>query len=480
MDIPVLRTWISGEPEQSTGRKPLVTVDPNDLTELPTSTESSSDQLEDALAQSWNNHERAAWQSLPIEEKAEVFERFAVGLEQRSERIAYLDALNSGVPISVTRLICSGNASIVRDAIRRAEEANKTVVLPANHSKVRLLRIPWGPTALITPWNAPSPMIVKKMAFALAAGAPVIVKPSTIAPHSAELIAEAAAEAGFPSGTWSLIRGGGELGRALVGDSRVRAVSMTGSTDVGRDIALRTIGRFTRLQLELGSNNPALVRSDADIEKTAIALISGAWKLSGQWCEAPRHVFAHKDVYEDLLIALKEESRRWRVGSSLDELTQIGPVATRQRQTSLSDQRSELVASGAQIFHEHDVPAEGSFFPATIMRANGSRPDGEIFGPLLLVEQVGSDQEGLIAASQGNVGLAAYVFSEDTAAAHHLAERLPAGEVKINGTSVLDMAQNSEQSFFGESGLGGHGDDRLLDFFTGSRVVGEDKPGMPL
>jgi len=480
VDIPVLRTWISGEPEQSTGRKPLVTVDPNDLTELPTSTESSSDQLEDALAQSWNNHERAAWQSLPIEEKAEVFERFAVGLEQRSERIAYLDALNSGVPISVTRLICSGNASIVRDAIRRAEEANKTVVLPANHSKVRLLRIPWGPTALITPWNAPSPMIVKKMAFALAAGAPVIVKPSTIAPHSAELIAEAAAEAGFPSGTWSLIRGGGELGRALVGDSRVRAVSMTGSTDVGRDIALRTIGRFTRLQLELGSNNPALVRSDADIEKTAIALISGAWKLSGQWCEAPRHVFAHKDVYEDLLIALKEESRRWRVGSSLDELTQIGPVATRQRQTSLSDQRSELVASGAQIFHEHDVPAEGSFFPATIMRANGSRPDGEIFGPLLLVEQVGSDQEGLIAASQGNVGLAAYVFSEDTAAAHHLAERLPAGEVKINGTSVLDMAQNSEQSFFGESGLGGHGDDRLLDFFTGSRVVGEDKPGMPL
>ena len=130
MDIPVLRTWISGEPEQSTGRKPLVTVDPNDLTELPTSTESSSDQLEVALAQSWTNHERAAWQSLPMEDKAEVFERFAIGLEQRSERIAYLDALNSGVPISVTRLICSGNASIVRDAIRRAEEANKTVVLP--------------------------------------------------------------------------------------------------------------------------------------------------------------------------------------------------------------------------------------------------------------------------------------------------------------------------------------------------------------
>ena len=480
MDIPVLRTWISGEAVQSKGQIRLVSFDPNNFTQLPTSTESSLDQLEDALAQSWNNHERAVWQSLPMEDKAEVFERFAVGLEQRSERIAYLDALNSGVPISVTRLICSGNASIVRDAIQRSEEMNKTVVLPANHAEVRLLRVPWGPTALITPWNAPSPMIVKKMAFALAAGAPVIVKPSTIAPHSAELIAEAAAEAGFPAGTWSFIRGGGEMGQALVSDSRVRAVSMTGSTEVGRDIALRTIGRFTRLQLELGSNNPALVRSDADMKRTAKALISGAWKLSGQWCEAPRQIFAHKDVYDDLLIALEEESHQWRVGSSLDDLTQLGPVATRQRQESLLDQRSELISSGAQIFHQHDAPTEGSFFPATIMRANGARPDGEIFGPLLLVEQVDSDQEGLIAASEGNVGLAAYVFSEDVDAANYLAERLPAGEVKINGTSVLDMAQNSEQSFFGESGLGGHGDNRLLDFFTGTRVVGEDKPDMPL
>jgi acyl-CoA reductase-like NAD-dependent aldehyde dehydrogenase len=306
------------------------------------------------------------------------------------------------------------------------------------------------------------------------------VKPSPIAPHSAELIAEAAAEAGFPAGTWSLIRGGGEIGDSLVCDDRVRAISMTGSTGVGRDIALRTIGRFTRLQLELGSNNPAIVRADAEIKNTATALISGAWKLSGQWCEAPRLVFAHRDVYEDLLFALKEESSKWRVGSSLDDLTHIGPVATRQRQKSLVDQRNQLVSLGAQVFHEHEAPLEGSFFPATIMRANGARPDGEIFGPLLLVEQVGSDHEALVAASTGNVGLAAYVFSEDIEVANRLAEHLPAGEIKINGTSVLDLAPNSEQSFFGNSGLGGHGDNRLLEFFTGTRVIGEDRPHLPL
>ena len=480
LKIPHLRTWVSGEPEQSKGKKPLINFDPNSLHQLPKSRESSSDQLENALAQSWNNFEREAWYSLPIEEKIEIFEKFAIGLEERSEEIALLDALNSGVPISVTRLICSGNPFIVRDAIKRSQEVNKTVFLPSNHSEVRLLRIPWGPTALITPWNAPSPMIVKKMAFALAAGAPVIVKPSTIAPHSAELIAEAAAEAGFPSGTWSFIRGGGEIGKSLISDSRVRAISMTGSTEVGRDIALRTIGRFTRLQLELGSNNPAIVRADADIKKTAKALISGSWKLSGQWCEAPRQVFAHKDIHEDLLVALKDESSHWKVGSSLDDQTQIGPVATRQRQKSLFDQRNDLISSGAEVVHEHQVPLEGSFFPATIMRANGARPGGEIFGPLLLVEQVNSDREGFTAASKGNVGLAAYVFSEDVEAANHLAEKLPAGEIKINGTSVLDMADNSEQSFFGNSGLGGHGDNRLIEFFTGTRVVGEDKPHLPL
>jgi acyl-CoA reductase-like NAD-dependent aldehyde dehydrogenase len=480
LKIPELRTWISGEPEQSRGSKSLINFDPNNLNQLPESRESSLDQLENALAQSWKNYEQSAWQSLPIEDKIEVFEKFAVGLEQRTEDIASLDALNSGVPISVTRLICSGNSSIVRDAITRAKEINETVVLPSSHSEVRLLRIPWGPTALITPWNAPSPMVIKKMAFALAAGAPVVVKPSPIAPHSAELIAEAAAEAGFPAGTWSLIRGGGEIGDSLVCDDRVRAISMTGSTGVGRGIALRTIGRFTRLQLELGSNNPAIVRADADIKNTATALISGAWKLSGQWCEAPRLVFAHRDVYEDLLFALKEESSKWRVGSSLDDLTQIGPVATRQRQKSLFDQRNQLVSLGAQVFHEHEAPLEGSFFPATIMRANGARPDGEIFGPLLLVEQVGSDREALVAASTGNVGLAAYVFSEDIEVANRLAEHLPAGEIKINGTSVLDLAPNSEQSFFGNSGLGGHGDNRLLEFFTGTRVIGEDRPHLPL
>jgi phenylacetaldehyde dehydrogenase len=185
-------------------------------------------------------------------------------------------------------------------------------------------------------------------------------------------------------------------------------------------------------------------------------------------------------LLDDIHLNIEMEKFWGSIIRKKDDLTHIGPVATRQRQKSLVDQRKQLVSLGAQVFHEHEAPLEGSFFPATIMRANGARQDREIFGPLLLVEQVGSDHEALVAASTGNVGLAAYVFSEDIEVANRLAEHLPAGEIKINGTSVLDLAPNSEQSFFGNSGLGGHGDNRLLEFFTGTRVIGEDRPHLPL
>ena len=340
--------------------------------------------------------------------------------------------------------------------------------------------MPWGPTALITPWNAPSAMVVKKMAYALAAGAPVIVKPSSAAPHSAELIAEAAAAAGFPAGTWSLVRGGAVLGRSISEDPRIAAISMTGSTPVGRDIAVRSVGRFARLQLELGANNPAIVRADADLQSTAEAIIAGAWKLSGQWCEAPRRVYADRSVHKALLSALAESSARWHIGSSLDPATQLGPVAFPARRAELLQQRTQLIEAGAKLVYESEVPAEGCFMPPSILDGRGAEPSDEIFGPLLVVHAVDGDEEALAAASRGHVGLAGYVFTTDADRGRDLGKRLPAGEIKINGTSVLDMAPGSEQSFFGGSGLGGHGDTRLLEFFTGARVVGEDSPGLPL
>lgn len=477
--VPSLRSWIAGVPEDSAGPERIRPVDPNTGTQLPAARETSAAQLERAVAAATVAHADGSWFGLPHAERMRILERFAAGLDERGAEIARLDALDSGVPISVTQLFGAGNGATVRDAIGHALAA-AAPALAAAHAEVRVHRIPWGPTALITPWNAPSAMVVKKMAYALAAGAPVVVKPSSAAPHSAELIAEAAAEAGFPAGTWSLVRGGAALGQALSEDARIPAISMTGSTPVGRDIAVRSAARFARLQLELGANNPAIVRADADIEATAAALIAGAWKLSGQWCEAPRRVYVDERVHSALLAALTAASASWRIGSSLDPDTQLGPVAFPERRDELLAQREELLAAGARLVAEGEVPAAGCFVPPSILDGNGAEPEREVFGPILLVTAVASDEAALAAASRGHVGLAAYVFTADETAGRELGLRLPAGEVKLNGTSVLDMAPGSEQSFFGGSGLGGHGDARLLEFFTGARVVGADRPGMPL
>ena len=485
MDIPSINTWIAGVREDSKGPERIRPVNPNagdpeHGRPLPAARESTPEQLDRAAAAAHAAHADGRWCRLGVSERAAVLEEFARGLDARADRIAELDALDSGVPISVTRLFGSGNGNTVRDAIKHAADAANRGALPAEHADVRVHRVPWGPAALITPWNAPSAMVVKKMAYALAAGAPVIVKPSSEAPHSAELIAEAAAGAGFPAGAFSFVRGGAVLGRAISEDPRIAAISMTGSTPAGRDIAARSAARFTRLQLELGANNPVIVRADADIPAAAEAIIAGAWKLSGQWCEAPRRVYADRSVHEALLSALAEASAQWRIGSSLDPATQLGPVAFPARRAELLRQRAQLVDAGAVLTYEAEVPAEGCFMPPSILDGRGAEPEDEIFGPLLVVHAADGDDQALAAASRGHVGLAGYVFSADTGRARELGRSLPAGEIKINGTSVLDMAPGSEQSFFGGSGLGGHGDTRLLEFFTGARVVGEDSPGLPL
>lgn len=480
MHVPTIRSWIAGIAEDSAGPERIRPVDPNTGAPLPAARESSEEQLERAMASAAQAHAEARWSGMDIEEKARILEAFAQGLDIRGEEIARLDALDSGVPISVTQLFGMGNGATVRDAIGHARTAADAGPLDAEHAEVRVHRVPWGPAALITPWNAPSAMVVKKMAYALAAGAPVIVKPSSAAPHSAELIAEAAAEAGFPAGAWSMVRGGSVLGKAMSEDGRITAISMTGSTPVGRDIATRSAARFTRLQLELGANNPVIVRADADIQAAAREIIGGAWKLSGQWCEAPRRVYVDRSVHAELLDALTAASEQWKIGSSLDPDTHLGPVAFPERLTQLLEQRDALIADGARLVHEGKVPATGCFMPPSILDGNGAEARDEIFGPVLVVNAVDSDAEAVAAASQGQGGLAAYVFTADLAEGRRLGLRLPAGEVKINGTSVLDMAPGSEQAFFGGSGLGGHGDARLLEFFTGARVIGEDRPGMPL
>ncbi|MBK0870102.1 aldehyde dehydrogenase family protein [Saccharopolyspora sp. HNM0986] len=480
MTFPSPCTWIDGRAEQSRTDDGASLRDPNTGAELAPSRSSSSEQIDRAVGATAGAHADGRWSSLGAERRAPFLRALADGLDARADEIARLDAINSGVPISVTRLFASSNGDTVRSAADRALALGDAAALPADGRDVRIHRVPWGPAALLMPWNAPSAMAVKKLGFALAAGASAVMKPSPASPWSALLVAEAAAEAGIPDGVVNLVLGGAEAGSRLVEDERIAAISMTGSTPTGRAIAAAAAPRFAKLRLELGSNNPAIVLPDADVEVTAKALAGGAMKLSGQWCEAPRRVLASRAVRDRLVEGLRAELATLRIGSSLDDTTTLGPVAFEGRRQQLTAQRDVLAARGATIVETGLTPDEGFFFPPTLAVGEAVEPDSEIFGPLLTIEAFDEAEDAVRRANSGQVGLAGYVFSEDIDEAGALGARLVAGEVKVNGTSVLDMSPHSAQSFFGSSGIGGHGDAELLEFFLGKRIVGTDAPGLPL
>ena len=482
MEFPELRTWIGGVPEQSAEAMPAAQAlhDPNTGERLAENRTASLEQLDRAVAAADAAHQRGEWYGLGAAGRAQMLDVFANELEARAEQIAPLDSLNSGVPISVTKLFAGSAGDTVRGAAARAVALGDERSLPADDRDVRLRRVPWGPTALIAPWNAPSAMAVKKLAYALAAGSTAVLKPSSASPWSAQLVLEAAAAAGLPEGVVSLVQGGGRLGAALVADERIRSISMTGSTPTGRSISASAAPRFARLRLELGSNNPAIVLADANISATAEALAGGNLKLSGQWCEAPRRVLVAREQLESLLAALEGALGSYQIGSSLDEATTLGPVAFEGRRTELFHQRDQLVATGARTIVAGTAPERGWFIAPTLIVGEGLDLTEELYGPLLVVEPFDSIDEAVQRANSGQVGLAGYVFTEDESEGRRVGSRLLAGEVKINGTSVLDMSPESQQSFFGDSGVGGHGDAELLEFFTGTQILGTDAQGLPL
>lgn len=480
MSYPNLKTWIAGAAETSDVELSDELFDPNTSEPLQQLRASSTVQADRAIDAATRVHSSGEWRLLSARDRAAGLESFAVQLESIVEEVARLDAINSGVPIAVTRLFAGSMADTVRSAAARVVEAGDSRMLPAQGRIVRLRKEPWGPSALILPWNAPSAMVVKKLAYCLAAGATAVIKPSSASPWSAQLVVQAAHEAGIPPGAVNMVLGGREIGQQLVGDPRIRSVSMTGGTSTGKSIAVTAGANLTRLQLELGSNNAAIVRSDADISATGESLAAGAMKLSGQWCEAPRRVLVDRSIFPQVVESLAESLAAMRLGSSLDEDTQVGPVAFRARRDELRGLLEQLVASGAQAIEAGPIPDAGWFISPTVISGESIDLQQELFGPMVTVQPTDGDEHAIMLANRGQHGLAGYVYSEDLDEAMKVGSRLVAGEVKLNGSSVLDLAENSEQSFFADSGIGGHGDAGLLEFFRGTQVIGLDTPGLPI
>ncbi|UZX04719.1 aldehyde dehydrogenase [Arthrobacter sp. CDRTa11] len=457
-------------------------LDPNTGQPIHRAVTTSPDDVERALRHAERSYSFEGWDEAASEERAAVIERAAALVETRIEDIARTDALTSGVPIARARRIAEFLPHRIRSAAAELRAIPRRKALEAGGRDVRLYKVPWGPAAVLTPWNGPSFIPAAKTVSALAAGCPVILKPSEHAPSSAQIIVDCFVQAGLPDGALQLVHGAGDVGAMITGDHRVKIVAFTGGPNAGRAIARAAAEDFKVLQLELGGNNPALVLDDADIDVAADAIFEGMTKLNGQWCEGPGKVLAHKKLVKPLLDALTDRISQVDIGHSLDEDTQLGPISNAPHFATLRSRIEALRAHGATIHQPAELPALDGFFlsPTVASGVDASVATAELFGPLVSVHSVESNEDALRAANANPSGLDAYVFGGDLERAIGIGSRVLSGEVRVNGAKIADLGEGSAQSFWGASGIGGHAPGEAVRVFCGDRVVGVDSPDLPI
>lgn len=483
INVPIvpLRSYIEGSWVQSMEDAGRALYDPNTGEIRQPKLATQPDDVERALAAARDLYEHETLEDMGLAARIELIRAVADELDRRQEEIALQDAINTGAPVSTTRLIASSLGNRARGAAAEAQELGESVDLGQPDRPVTLLRRAIGPAVIVAPWNAPTFTTVGKVAAALLAGCPVLLKPSENAPNGCQILAEILTSElehrGFPSASFQLIQGGSRVGSILTADPRVEVLSFTGGVNAGRTVATAAASNLNAMQMELGSNNPAIVRADADIKATARSIIEGMTRINGQWCEAPGKVLVNRAIHDDLVEALRRELDALVVGDSLQHGTQVGPLAFERQRESLRSSIARLEARGGTLIAKEEMPDLGGWFlaPGIIIGAAASDAEEELFGPLITVHAVDDDEAALKYANSAGGGLDGFVFSTDIEAAMRLATRIRAGEIRVNGTFMSDLAEGSRQTFWGTSGIGGHSPQYGVRFFLGDRVIGVDR-----
>ena len=474
--LPELRNYIDNRIESPPVERGNMLRNPNDREPLQAQMSSSPLQIEQALAAADAAYQRGEWENTPVEERARVLEAIADDLEvpAAAERIAYADAVTTGAVINVTRHMAKLAPFVFRAAASYLRDDGLSRRLPGSGGEVEYARRPWGPALLVAPWNGPTAIGSHKIASALAAGAPCIIKPSEWAPHSALVMAQLIHDRGLPAGTFQLTCGSRHIGSQLVDDRRIRSISFTGGTAGGRAIARACADDFRPTQLELGGNNPLVVFADADLEQAAAGITYGLTNLNAQWCRALGRLLVHRSVKDALLERVRHHLGNIRLGHSLEESSDMGPLIHQQQYDSVLAQLERLQVCGGRLIQTTALPDLPGYFIAPTL-VDGCEPQDtteEIFGPVATVHTFDSDEQALALANGTDYGLAAYVYSRDERRAFAFARRIRTGGVKINGYSLLSLSPAAPRAAWGLSGLGEESAGHSIEFFTGARVIG--------
>lgn len=358
-----------------------------------------------------------------------------------------------------------------------AEEAKRTygdvIPPPTKDRRLVVIKQSIGVVAALTPWNFPLAMITRKVGPALAAGSPVIVKPPSETPLTGLAIAYLAEKAGFPPGVYNTITtaNSSAIGKELCENSKVRKLSFTGSTPVGKILMSQCASTLKKLSLELGGNAPFIVFDDADIDEAVKGAIISKFRNNGQTCVCANRIFAQEGIYNEFVDKLSKAVAALKVGDGMDKDMQVGPLINKKAQEKVKLHVADAVAKGA-VIKEGGKQLEGLFFEPTVIAgatADMLLAQEETFGPVAPVFKFSTEAEVLREANDTPFGLASYFYSRDIARCWRVAEALESGMVGINEGLISTVLA----PFGGikESGIGREGSKYGMDYFMETKYL---------
>jgi acyl-CoA reductase-like NAD-dependent aldehyde dehydrogenase len=381
--------------------------------------------------------ERALLEPLPAHKRAEILVKVVAGIARRHDEIARQISAEAGKPLKTARVETSRAMSTYTFAAVEARKLAGEVVpmdaAQAGEGKLAFtLRRPIGIVGAISPFNFPLNLVAHKLAPALAAGCPVVLKPASQTPLSALLLAELEEEAGLPAGWLSVVVGpSSEIGDVLVEDERVKALTFTGSGPVGWGIKERAAKK--RVNLELGNATPVIVTADADVDAAAAAMAANAFSFAGQSCISVQRIYVERDAYDHFVEAFLPRVQALKVGDPADEETDVGPVIDEDAKERILEWIAEARDGGAEILSGGDEQ-DGLIRPTVIGNASPELKVSceEVFGPVVTVNAVGSLDEAIELANSTRFGLQAGIFTSRLDSAMRAAQELEFGGVIVN------------------------------------------------
>ncbi len=409
-----------------------------------------------------------AYRDLTAKERSALLRHWFNLILEHKEELARLMTLESGKVITESRGEVAYGASFIEWFAEEAKRAYGDVIPP--HTRDRRLVVikqSVGVAAAITPWNFPLAMITRKVGPALAAGCPVVVKPPAETPLTALALSHLAEKAGFPPGVYNTVptTAGSEVGLELCENPKVRKLSFTGSTPVGKTLMRQCASTLKKLSLELGGNAPFIVFADADLDAAVQGALVSKYRHNGQTCVCVNRILVQDEVYDAFTEKFTRAVRGLKIGDVLDPDVQVGPLINEKGLRKVQGHIADAVAKGATVT-TGGSPKSGLFFQPTVLA--GATPDmliarEEVFGPVAPLFRFGTEEEAIRMANDTEYGLASYFYSRDVNRCWRVAEALEYGMVGINEGLI-----STEVAPFGgikESGFGREGSKYGLDYF---------------